>query len=141
MKDLFDLSEEEETALLEMASYNENLYPLEQLSAYISIPTLKKLEEKGMLWLGDTHARFLQESLLTTMKFRIRLFGPLTTLMVQLDNILDNLDKDIAPSTGTIEIINQLSAKIRDPLADFAVASKVKQIANICIKKKMYQRA
>ena len=141
LKDLFELSEEEETALLEMASYNENLYLIEQLSAYISIPTLKKLEEKGMLWLGDTYARFLQESLLTTMKFRIRLFGPLTTLMVQLDNILENLDKDIAPSTGTIEIINQLSAKIRDPLADFAVASKVKQIANICIKKKMYQRA
>ncbi|MHA2308760.1 MAG: ATP-binding protein, partial [Candidatus Heimdallarchaeaceae archaeon] len=80
LKDLFELSEEEETALLEMASYNENLYPIEQLSAYISIPTLKKLEEKGMLWLGDTYARFLQESLLTTMKFRIRLFGPLTTL-------------------------------------------------------------
>ena len=141
LKDLFELSDEEETALLEMASYNENLFPIEQLAAYVSIPTLKRLEEMGMLWLGETYARFLQESLLTTMKFRIRLFGPLTTLMVQLDNILNNLEKDIAPSTGTIEIINQLSAKIRDPLADFAIASKVKQIANICINKKMYQRA
>lgn len=141
LKDLFELTEEEETALLEMASYNENLFPIEQLSAYISIPTLKKLEEKGMLWLGEKNARFLQESLLTTMKFRIRLFGPLTTLMVQLDNIINNLDKDIAPSTGTIETITHLSAKIRDPLADFAIASKVKQIANICIEKKMFQRA
>jgi GTPase SAR1 family protein len=141
LKDLFDLTEEEETALLEMASYNENLFPIEQLSAYISIPTLKKLEEKGILWMGERNARFLQESLLTTMKFRIKLFGPLTTLMVQLDNILNNLDKDIAPSTGTIETIIQLSAKIREPLADFAIASKVKQIANVCIEKKMFQRA
>ena len=141
MKALFSLTDEEESALLEMSSYNENLFPTDQISAYIAIPTLKSLEEKGILWLGETYTRFLQESLLPTMKFRVRLFGPLTTLMVELDNILQDLENNIAPSTKSVEIINNLSLKIRDRLADFAIASKIQQIANICISKKMYQRA
>jgi hypothetical protein len=141
LKALFHLTDEEESALLEMSSYNENLFPTDQLSAYIAIPTLKNLEEKGILWLGDTYTRFLQESLLTTMKFRVRLFGPLTTLMVELDNILKDLENNIAPSTKSVELIKNLSTKIRDRLADFAIASKIQQIANICIRKKIYQRA
>jgi len=138
---IFGLSEEEESVLAEMASYNENLFPIEQITAYVPLTAIKSLEEKGFLWVGSTHTRLVQESLLTAMKFRMRLFSPLTSLMVSLDTILENLDKQISPTDKVIEKVGKLSEKIRDRLADFAVASKIQKIANICIERKMYQKA
>ena len=138
---IFGLSEEEESVLAEMASYNENLFPIEQITAYVPQSAIKSLEEKGFLWVGSTHTRLVQESLLTAMKFRMRLFSPLTSLMVSLDTILENLDKQISPTDKVIEKVGKLSEKIRDRLADFAVASKIQKIANICIERKMYQKA
>ncbi|MCE7742641.1 MAG: ATP-binding protein [Candidatus Heimdallarchaeota archaeon] len=138
---LFKLDEDEEAALLEMSSYNENLFLIEQLTAYVPHEALKSLESKGILWIGTKHARLYQESLLTAMKFRMRLFSPLTTLMVSLDSILDDLDKFIAPTDKMIAQVSELTVKIRDRLADFAIAAKVKRVANMCIQRKMYQRA
>ncbi|MCK4253086.1 MAG: hypothetical protein KAX32_01370, partial [Candidatus Heimdallarchaeota archaeon] len=81
------------------------------------------------------------DSLLTAMKFRLTLFGPLPTLMVRLDSILSDLENHIAPSDNVIEIIENLTLKIRDRLADFAIAAKLNKITKICIEKEMYQRA
>ncbi len=139
--DLFKLEEDEEATLLEMSSYNENLFLIEQLTAYVPHEALKSLEAKGILWLGSTHARLYQESLLTAMKFRMRLFSPLTTLMVSLDSILEDLDKFIAPTDRIIAQVSDLTTKIRDRLADFAIAAKIKRVANLCIQRKMFQRA
>ena len=141
LKSLFDLTDDEEEALYEMASYNENLFPIEQLTAYVDLSVLKNLEEKGFLWLGKNNARLVQESLLSTLKFRLKLFGPLTTLMVKLDSTLENLENNIAPSTQFIENAKQLAFKIRDRLSYFAVASKIQAVANLCIQKEMFQRA
>ncbi|MFW9852853.1 MAG: ATP-binding protein [Candidatus Thorarchaeota archaeon] len=141
LKSLFDLSDDEEEALYEMASYNENLFPIEQLTAYVNLATLKQLEEKGFLWIGENNTRLVQESLLSTLKFRLKLFGPLTTLMVKLDSTLENLENNIAPSTQFIENAKQLAFKIRDRLSYFAVASKIQTVANLCIQKEMFQRA
>ena len=138
---LFSLSEDEEAALLEMSTYNENLFLIEQLTAYIPHEALKSLESKGILWLGTTHTRLLQESLLTALKFRMRLFSPITTLMVTLDSILEDLDKFIAPTEKVITKVSDLTRKIRDRLADFAIASKIKRVVNMCIERKMYQKA
>ena len=138
---VFSLTDEEESVLSEMASFNENLFLIEQLTAYVPLEALKSLEEKGFLWIGSTHARLVQESLLTAMKFRMRLFSPLTSLMVTLDSILEDLSKYISPTDKIIEKVGNLSVKIRDRLADFAVASKIQKIANICIERKIYQKA
>ncbi len=138
---VFSLTGEEESVLSEMASFNENLFLIEQLTAYVPLEALKSLEEKGFLWIGSTHTRLVQESLLTAMKFRMRLFSPITSLMVTLDSILEDLSKYISPSDKIIEKVGSLSGKIRDRLADFAVASKIQKIANICIERKMYQKA
>ncbi|TET81225.1 MAG: hypothetical protein E3J43_01125, partial [Candidatus Heimdallarchaeota archaeon] len=138
---VFGLTDEEESVLSEMASFNENLFLIEQLTAYVPLEALKSLEEKGFLWIGSTHARLVQESLLTAMKFRMRLFSPLTSLMVTLDSILEDLSKYISPTDKIIEKVGNLSVKVRDRLADFAVASKIQKIANICIERKMYQKA
>ncbi len=138
---LFKLNDEEEAALLEMSSYNENIFLIEQLTTYVPIEALKSLESKGILWMGTTHARLYQESLLTAMKFRMRLFSPLTTLMVSLDSILADLNNFIAPTEKIIAQVAELTVKIRDRLADFAIASKIKQVANLCIQRKMFQRA
>ena len=141
ISDLFKLDEDEENALLEMSSYNENLFSIEQLTAYIPYESLKSLESKGILWLGSTYARLHQESLLTAMKFRMRLFSPLTSLMLSLDSILNDLNKFIAPSDKAIEQISELTTKIRDRLADFAIAARIKRVANLCIQRKMFQKA
>ena len=138
---LFNLDENETVALSEMASYNENLFLIEQLTAYVPLEALKSLESKGILWMGSTHARLYQESLLTAMKFRMRLFSPLTTLMVSLDSILEDLDKYIAPTDKIIATVKELTSKIRDRLADFAIAAKIKRVVNLCIERKMYQKA
>jgi len=137
----FELTDDEEAAFIEMASYNENVFLIEQLTAYVLHDTLKSLEEKGILWLGSQYARLVQDSLLTAMKFRLTLFGSLPTLMVQLDSILNDLENHIAPSDKVIEIIENLTLKIRDRLADFAIAAKLNKTTKICIEKKMYQRA
>ncbi|MHA1592355.1 MAG: ATP-binding protein [Candidatus Heimdallarchaeaceae archaeon] len=141
IRSYFELSDDEEAAFIEMASYNENAFPIEQLTVYVSQDTLKSLEEKGILVLGSQFARLVQDSLLTAMKFRLTLFGPLPTLMVQLDSILNDLENHIAPSDKIIGIVENLTLKIRDRLADFAIAAKLNKITKICIEKEMYQRA
>ncbi|MHA1396911.1 MAG: AAA family ATPase [Candidatus Heimdallarchaeaceae archaeon] len=141
IKSLFNLSDEEEEVLLELATYNDNIFPIEQLLAYVSEQALKKLEEKGILWLGTSYARFPQDSLLSTLKFRTRLFGPLTMLINQLDNILNDLESNIAPTSKVIEKVSLLVAKIRERLSYFTVASKIQQISNLCIAKRMFQPA
>ncbi len=137
----FELSDAEEAAIIEMTSYNENVFLIEQLSVYMSHDTLKSLEARGILWLGSQYAMLTQDSLLTAMKFRLTLFGPLPTLMVQLDSILNDLNNHIAPADKVIEIVESLTLKIRDRLADFAIAAKLNKITKISIEKEMYQRA
>lgn len=137
----FELTDAEEAAIIEMTSYNENVFPLEQLTVYVSHDTLKGLEERGILWLGSQYARLVQDSLMTAMKFRLTLFGPLPTLMVQLDSILSDLKNHIAPADKIIETVENLTLKIRDRLADFAIAAKLNKITKMCIEKEMYQRA
>ena len=61
--------------------------------------------------------------------------------MVSLDTILEDLDKFIAPTDKVIAKVTELTIKIRDRLADFAIASKIKRVANLCIQRKMFQRA
>ncbi|MHA1202461.1 MAG: AAA family ATPase [Candidatus Heimdallarchaeaceae archaeon] len=141
IRSYFELTDDEEAAFIEMASYNENVFLIEQITAYVSLDTLKSLEDKGILWLGSQYARLVQDSLLTAMKFRLTLFGPLPTLMVRLDSILTDLKNHIAPSDNIIETIENLTLKIRDRLADFAIAAKLNKITKICIEKEMYQRA
>ncbi|MBY9001418.1 MAG: hypothetical protein KGD64_10910 [Candidatus Heimdallarchaeota archaeon] len=141
LRSYFDLTSDEESAFIEMASYNDNVFPIEQLTAYVSLNILKSLEDKGILWLGTQYAMLIQDSLLTAMKFRLTLFGPLPTLMVQLDSILHDLENHIAPADKLIEIVKDLTLKIRDRLADFAIAAKLNKITQICIEKEMYQKA
>ncbi|MHA1345575.1 MAG: AAA family ATPase [Candidatus Heimdallarchaeaceae archaeon] len=141
MRPYFELTDDEEAAIIEMASYNENVFPLEQLTTYVSKDTLKNLEERGILWIGSEYVKLIQDSLLTAMKFRLTLFGSLPTLMVRLDSILNDLENHIAPTDKALEIIKNLTLKIRDRLADFAIAAKLNKITRICIEKEMYQRA
>ena len=138
---LFELNEDEDAVLAEMSSYNENLFPIEQLTAYVSADALKSLAEKEIIWIGLKYVRLLQESLLNALKFRMRLFSPLTTLMVQLDAIIDNIQNDIAPSSRSIELVEKLALKIRDRLAYFAIAAKIQSVTTACMSKKMFQAA
>ena len=138
---LLELNEAEDAVLAEMSSYNENLFPVEQLTAYVTFDALKSLEEKEIIWIGTKYVRLLQESLLNAIKFRMRLFSPLTTLMVQLDTIIENLENNIAPSSKSIELVEKLALKIRDRLAYFAVAAKIQSVTSACMSKKMFQAA
>ncbi len=138
---LLNLTEEEDAVLAEMSSYNENLYPIEQLTAYVSQDAINQLAKREILWIGSKYARLLQESLLTTLKFRMRLFSPLTTLMVQLDTITAELENNISPSSKSIELVEKLALRIRDRLAYFAVAAKIQNVTSSCISKKMFQPA
>lgn len=138
---LFDLSVEEEKAFVEFPSYNDNLFPLEQITNYIPIEVLKNLEKKGILWMGNDYLRLVQEGFLSALKFRERLYGPLPTLIVNLESIITELLLGIAPSTSKIEQIKSLTAKIHDQLADFVIASKLRFIIKTGIEQKMFQFA
>ena len=141
IKQLFNLSETEEDVLEELASYNDNLFPVKQVITYVPKDALKSLAEKGLLWLGKEYCRFHQESILQALQFHVRLYSPLTIAITKLDEIENDVSNNIVPLRAELEKIATLAKKIRESLSVFVITTKVKEIINKCIKRGFYQLA
>jgi len=138
---LLDLSNQEKAAITEMSTYGENLFPKERLLRVIDLIVLENLQEKGLLWLGENYVKFTQNSLLNVAKFNERLYSPLTTAMLKLDGIFENVDKKIAPTNQQLLEIESVISVIRDRLSYNVIASKIRSITKLCIEKEMFQKA
>lgn len=141
LSSLMDMSSKEKEVLEEIATYNENLFPIRNLIKNTSREGVNGLKEKDILWVGDSFARLQQNALLDAIKLRSKLYIPLPKLIYSINNIIINLEKKIAPSNTEIEKLSAHIKKVKDPLCYFAVAKKLHHIISLCISNEMFYKA
>ncbi len=138
---LMDMTDKEEEVLEEIATYNENLFPLKSLIKNTSKEGVNELKEKDILWIGDSFARLQNNALLNSINLRSKLYIPLPTLIHSINKIIANLENKIAPSNTEIELLSDYIKKVKDPLCYFAVAKKLHHIISLCISNEMFYKA
>lgn len=138
---LFELNEEEQQVLDEIATYNENIIPVAQLQTYVSPKAIESLKEKGLLWIGETYCRFVQESIFDSVRFNERLYSPISVISVKLELLKREVSAGIAPRKPQIDEIQKLSSKIRSELGVLLVSAKLQDIVALCIKNGLKYKA
>ncbi|MHA1854110.1 MAG: hypothetical protein ACTSUF_11480 [Candidatus Heimdallarchaeaceae archaeon] len=138
---LFGVTEEEQKVLDEIATYNENLIPISQLLTYVSPAAVESLKQKGLLWVGSTYCRFVQESLFDSVRFHERLYSPLSVISVKLDTLKSDVSAGIAPRKFHIDEIVSLSKKIHSDLGILLVSAKLQDIVAQCITNNLEHKA
>ncbi len=138
---LLNMDEEEIKTVSELATYNTNLFSLEQIKKEVEESTISSLEEKGLLWIGSQYAKLTHDSLLGAIKFNDRLYQPLTTAVYITNQIIEKLGRKIVPTSQDLNKLKVWLCRIRDRLSIFALAARFREGIKTCISMQKFQTA